>query len=201
MGMGFFEPRFELARSVLESSQDVIFVVNSDLRLTYCNPAWDKFALENDGEDATASCVLGTDLMRAIPLPLRDFYRGAFQRCRQQGLAFELDYECSSAKMYRLLHMSIFPLKRSNELAVVNSTRVELAQAADQPPSLPAKTYLGGHGTIAMCCHCRRTRRQDGTNVWDWVPAYLETRKWKISHGMCPVCVSYFYSQYLNADA
>jgi hypothetical protein len=198
--MSYSEPRLqELARDTLERSKDVIFIVDSELRITYCNPAWDEFALANGGEEVVAARVLGTDLMRVIPEPLRDFYSQVFQRCRWRHLTFDIDYECSSAELYRLLHMNILPLKRSGELAFVNSRRVEHVHGPERPASSPTDTYFNAHGMITMCCHCRRTRRQDASGVWDWVPAFLQGRKWKISHGMCPVCVSYFYSQYLTA--
>src|SRR4051794_35185574 len=123
-GMSYSEPRFEeLTRDTVEHSKDVIFIVNSELRIKYCNPAWDEFALANGGEDAAAACVLESDLMRVIPEPLHAFYSEVFLRCRQVHLAFHLDYECSSAQLYRLRHMDILPLKRSGELAIVNSIR------------------------------------------------------------------------------
>ena len=203
--MHYSEARFgELDRDTLERSKDVVFIVDSELRITYCNPAWDEFALANSGEEVVGARVLGTDLMRVIPESLRDFYSEVLQHCRQRHLTFDLDYECSSAELYRLLHMTILPLKRSGELAFVNATRVERIHGAECPASSPTDTYFSAHGLITVCCHCRRTRRQDASDLWDWVPAFLQpaflqTRRWEISHGMCPVCVSYFYSQYLAA--
>lgn len=175
-------------------------MVDSELRITYCNPAWDEFALANGGEDAVAARVLGTDLMNVIPEPLRDFYSEAFERCRQRHLTFDIDYECSSAQLYRLMHMNILPLKRSGELAFVNSTRVEHIHGAERTPSSATDIYLSARGMITMCCHCRRTRRQDPSDVWDWVPAFVQTRKCTISHGICPACASYYYSKYFTAD-
>lgn len=200
--MSYSEPRFEeLDRDTLERSKDVIFVVDSKLRITYCNPAWDEFALANNGQEVVAARVLGTDLMRDIPESLRDFYSNVVQRCRDQHLTFDFDYECSSAELYRLLHMNILPLKRSSELAFVNSTRVEHIHGAERPASPAADIYLSAHGIITMCCHCRRTRRQNASDVWDWVPAFVQTRTWQVSHGLCPVCKSYFYSEYRTAGA
>ena len=99
--------------------------------------------------------------MNVIPEPLRDFYSEAFERCRQRHLTFDIDYECSSAQLYRLMHMNILPLKRSGELAFVNSTRVEHIHGAERTPSSATDIYLSARGMITMCCHCRRTRRQE----------------------------------------
>ena len=99
------------------------------------------------------------------------------------------------------MHMNILPLKRSGELAFVNSVRVEHIHGAERPASSAADIYFSPHGMIAMCCHCRRTRRQDASDVWDWVPAFVQTQKYTISHGICPACVSYFYSKYFTSGA
>jgi DNA-binding NarL/FixJ family response regulator len=189
----------ELARDTLERSKDIIFMVDSQLTITYCNPAWDKFAIANGGEEVVGALVLGTDLMRVIPESLHDFYSDVFERCQLRQSTFDFDYECSSAEQYRLDHMTILPLRRSGELAIVNSVRVERIHGAQCPALSSEDVYFNVHGMLTVCSHCRRTRRQDIPDVWDWVPAFLQTRKWKISHGMCPVCVSYFYSHYLAA--
>jgi hypothetical protein len=198
----YLEPRFEeLTRDTADQSRDVIFMVDSEMRITYCNPAWDQFALANGGEDFVAARALGTDLMQVIPDPLHDFYSEAFLRCRRHHLPFDIDYECSSAQLYRLMHMNILPLKRSGELAFVNSVRVEHIHGAERPASSATDIYFSPYGMIAMCCHCRRTRRQDGSEVWDWVPAFLQTQNYTISHGICPACVSYYYSKYFTRGA
>ena len=50
-GMSNSEPSFgELSRNTVERSKDVIFMVDAKMRITYCNPAWDEFALANGGE-------------------------------------------------------------------------------------------------------------------------------------------------------
>jgi len=200
--LNFTEPNSgELARYSLEASKNVIFIVDSKLRITYCNPAWDAFALANGGEDVVSERVLGTHLTRVIPESLSDFYGEVIERCRSRHLTFDFDYECSSAELYRLLHMNIFPLKASGELAFVNSIRVEHIHGAERRVSHPGDVYLSTHRIITMCCHCRRTQRQDASEVWDWVPEFLQSRKWKISHGICPLCRSYYYSQYLILGA
>jgi PAS domain-containing protein len=40
----------ELSRNTVERSKNVIFLVDAKMRITYCNPAWDEFALANGGE-------------------------------------------------------------------------------------------------------------------------------------------------------
>jgi hypothetical protein len=137
--------------------------------------------------------------MRVIPEPLRDLYTEMFQRCREQHLPFDFDHECSSAESYRLLYTNVLPLNHVGDLAFINSIRVERNHGAERPPVDPADIYISAHGIISMCSHCRRSRRQDASDVWDWVPAFLQTREWKISQGVCPVCLSYFQSTFYSA--
>jgi hypothetical protein len=186
-----------LDRNVLEGSKDVIFLVDCAFQITYCNPAWDAFATANGGEQIVARHVVGTDLFSAISGPLRDFYRDVCCCCLRQHLTFDFDYECSGASLYRLLHMKILPLKDSGELAFINSFRVERLHGAERPVFPPTGAYIGSHGMITICCHCRRACRQDASELWDWVPDFLQAGKWQVTHGMCPVCTSYFYSRYL----
>ena len=198
--MAYSEPNFgELSPNTLEHSKSVIFIVDPEMRITYCNPAWDEFALANDGEDVVAARVIRTDLMGVIPAPLRGPYKEMFKRCRDQHLTFDFDYECSSADAYRLLHMNVLPLNRRGDLAFVNSMRVERNHGPERPPVDPADIYISADGIITMCSHCRRSRRHDASGVWDWVPSFLKTKEWQISHGVCPVCLSYFHSTFYSA--
>ena len=65
---------FDYPVSVVEADTAVIFCLDADLRITYCNPAWDRFALENGGEHlcrpaAANSAQLGQSRMQAM-MPL-----------------------------------------------------------------------------------------------------------------------------------
>jgi hypothetical protein len=55
--------------------------------------------------------------------------------------------------------------------------------------------YRDANGVIGMCMHCRRTRRSDDPDVWDWVPDFLSAPPDNISHGLCSMCFSYYYPQ------
>ena len=179
-------------RSVLERSKAVICVLDPDLRITYCNPAWDEFAEQNAGPDVLAQGVVGSRLLEVVAEPLRAFYEGIFKQAETTGQVQEFDYECSSPELYRSFHMQVLPLRDDHGFLVMHSLRVEKpldfrpAQAPDDA------RYAGPDGIVVMCCHCRRTRRAQDPHAWDWVPAYLERRA-RVSHGLCGVCRAYFY--------
>ncbi len=190
------EPGFgELSRETVERSNEVVFLVDPGLRITYCNPAWDKFALANRGEQVVAARVIGTDLMRVIPESLRDLYSGLFQRCRQQHLTFDFDYECSSAEGYRLLHMNIFPL---NNLRVVQKARHEVhigfgllqgRRAADgahhcrrsNSAALRRSAIYRLNPSCRRVGRCCRLRRRTGSAQWRALCCLRAGQRWKAS--------------------
>lgn len=179
-------------RSVLEHSRAIICVLDPELRITYCNPAWNEFARENAGHEVLAQAVVGSPLLDVVAEPLKAFYQGIFRRARDTRQVQEFDYECSSALVYRSFHMQVLPLKEECGFLVTHSLRVE--KPLDfRPASAPDDArYAGPGGLVVMCCHCRRTRRARDPQAWDWVPAYLERRA-SVSHGLCAVCFAYFY--------
>jgi hypothetical protein len=82
----------------------------------------------------------------------------------------------------------------SSGLLVVNSylpNQRTPVSSANQ--GLADSAYLSPGGMITMCAHCRRTRRQDGSNEWDWVSRFLRETGRKTSHGLCPRCTAYLY--------
>ncbi len=161
----------DFPRVVMDSSPNVIYILDSRLRIVYCNPAWDKFALCNGGERATAAHVTGRVLFDFITPALHDFYESIFAQCRTGAHSMAFDFECSSPDVYRLLRMEVLPLRRADGFATITSLHHEGSH--DRTPHTPGRRYTGTDGIIVMCAHCRRTRRSDFTEQWDWVPQYL----------------------------
>jgi len=184
---------FQLAN--LEADDATIYMLGPDLRIVYCNRAWDVFASLNGGVGLTREAVLGTCILDVIAEPLRQFYASGFARAQTTLRPWEHDYECSSPEQFRLFHMRVLPLA-SSYLLVENSLRVERPHGAERPamPPSPA-SYVTEDGIITMCCHCRRTRRlnADSEHVWDWVPEFLSHPPGNVSHGLCRNCRAYFY--------
>lgn len=179
----------------IEEDHSILYLLRPDLRIAYCNKAWDRFAAENGGVRLNRGEVLGTSVLEIIPEPLRSFYAGGFASAKREFRPWEHDYECSSPDLYRLFHMRVLPLANSY-LLVENSLRIERPHGAERPP-MPANAalYLNANGLVTMCSHCRRTRRSSTleTPVWDWVPSYLENPPATVSHGLCRNCRAYFY--------
>ena len=182
----------------LEGLSDVACLLNRELRITYCNPAWDRFALANHGERATAESVLGSSIMDFVPIPLIEFYTAAFDSARSNVVEF--DYECSSPTTFRSFRMQILPIGHLKSYAVIHSLKIDETATERRQAFVFGREYLNDAGLVTVCSHCRRSRRADAPAIWDWVPAILEPVHKNVSHGLCPVCHEYFYRHMLPAS-
>jgi predicted outer membrane lipoprotein len=182
--------------NVLESCPYPCFVVNESLEINYCNQAWNKFAMLNEGGTGVLAWrVLSHNLLDFVPEDLRNYHTALFARARETGKPVTHDYECSSATMFRLFRMHIFPLGQG--FAVINSLRVE--HPHDRATAQPDEAkYRNRAGMIRMCSNCRRTNRVEDSAAWDWVPDYVERMRPNSTHGVCPTCMEYYYGEYLS---
>jgi hypothetical protein len=185
-------PVYEAASQWFEDDPSVVYVLDDDLRLAYCNRAWDEFAEHNGGAHLRRVEQLGHPVLDAISEPLKAFYRSAFERSLTDHQPWEHWYECSSPECYRGFHMQVLPLQVPPRLVVVNSLVVEKAHQRIGRPPLTA-LYRNVGGVIGMCMHCRRTRRNEEGDFWDWVPEFLARPPDNVSHGLCPTCFRYYY--------
>jgi len=178
----------------LQRSPAVCYVLDSELRILYCNPAWNDFARLNGAPQLTSDAVIGFDLFDAIPEGLRALYSEAFQQVLRTGRVWEQSYECSSPTVFRIFRMRIHLLKSQNWFIITNPLLVERPHTKAAPSD--TKTYVNADGFLTMCAHCRCSRRLDDPGQWDFVPDYLQLSPQspvKVSHGLCPVCRAYFY--------
>lgn len=181
---------------VLESCPDPCFALSESLDITYCNTGWNNFALLNQGgPEVLGARVVSRNLLDFIPDDLKSYHAGLFAKARALGQPVSHDYECSSATMFRLFRMQIYPLDQG--FAVINSLRLE--HPHDRTPLEPNDAlYLNSSGLIRMCANCRRTNRTNDPAAWDWVPDYVERVRRNTTHGVCPACLEYYYRPYLQ---
>ena len=178
----------------LQNDNGTIFGLWPDLRLAFVNSGWMQFSTKNGGEPRiTSEWKLGRCVLDAIAKPLRPFFAENYGRCLREGRPWEHVYECSSADHFRLFHMTTFPLGVAEGLLVVNSLRQEIAHSRIACPPLD-KIYRNEHGILAQCSHCRRVRRIGENQVWDWVPAWVNTQPADTSHSLCEPCIGFYYS-------
>lgn len=177
-------------REVLEGCSEPCFTVTESLQIQFCNAAWDRFALANNGAEAVRERVIARNLLDFIPSDLKTFYAALFGGARRTDEPVSHDYECSSNSVFRLYRMLIYPLERG--FAVINSLRI--THPHDRTPvEVNVPRYTNREGLIRMCANCRRTNRVNEPGAWDWVPDFVQYRRPNVTHGVCPPCLEYYY--------
>src|SRR5579883_277704 len=102
----------KVSTAVMDRSPHTCFALTESLDIEYCNPAWDRFAVENGGQQGVlASHVLHTPLLQYVPGEIAPKIRRLFGTARALGVPQEQDYECSSAETFRLYRMQVYPLR------------------------------------------------------------------------------------------
>jgi len=184
---------FDYPTAVVEADTAVIFCLDSDLRITYCNPAWDRFAIENGGDALCRPAPIGRRVLDYIGGPDQEYFERHYGSALLKKEPWERDYECSSHNVYRIFRLRAVPMETVRGLFVVNSLIVD--QAHHIAGCLPLEeAYRTARGLIVMCASCRRTRRNDPqAELWDWVPRFVEEFPVRTSHGVCPPCRELYY--------
>jgi hypothetical protein len=202
--MDCVDPKFATLLSpfgkALDQHASAVYGLWPDLRLAYFNPSWFAFAAANGGEPGISSrWRLGTSISSLPAPPLDDFYRMLFGRCLATNSRREFEYDCSSADIDRRFHMAVRPLGQGAGLLVINSLRREHPHDESlRPKHDPLEDQYRDHsGIIHMCINCRGVQRLSTPTAWDWVPDWVRELPEHVSHGLCPVCAS-FYSAQLN---
>lgn len=70
----------EIPAAALEQDTSVIFALDSSLRITYCNAAWDHFAAANGAPELVRPAPIGRSLLEYIRGPVASYYENAFRR-------------------------------------------------------------------------------------------------------------------------
>ncbi len=196
---GFAErlaPHFVLAQ--LEVHPASIFGLFPDGEIAYINPAWVRFAFENGASLPEANQAwMGQRYLDVIAAPLKPFYEQLFALAPNAGAAKQPVshvYECSSATVFRQFAMKVYGLKNGDGFVVINTLVTSRPHDTEaRVPHLPDRAlYESPAGIIVQCAHCRLVRRGNGIG-WDWVPAWLEQVPNGTSHGVCEVCVEYYF--------
>ncbi len=187
VGMGV---ELEGWRDAYDVDPSIVYALDSDYRIVRCNTAWDRFALENEGQGVVGSAQIGRCVLDVTCEELRPFYKTKFERVLSRQIGDSHVFECSSPTIFRQFHMSILP--RGDEgLLIVNSLAREESHPAGADSGLA--DYLNDSGFIKMCAHCRRSMRGRPPLRWDWVPTALIQKQYPVRHELCSICFAYHY--------
>ncbi|KAB0670484.1 hypothetical protein F6V30_10090 [Oryzomonas sagensis] len=184
------------------NGSEIIYGVWPDFRLAYFNEGWVRFARENGGAPWLMSPeCLGRSVLEVTTPELRPFYRELFTRAittvTARPYSISHEYECSSAEIYRKFAMLLFRLKGGQGLLIANSLVVEMPHTVrgtvPVEPSANSAPYHNEHELVIQCAACRRIRHQQLEGRWDWIPAWVSQPPERTSHGLCDLCMSYYY--------
>jgi len=185
---------------LLKSDDEVVFLLRGDLCFEDCSPAWDSFAAENGGSNISREEMRGRNVLDFVPGVLRTFYEQKYWFVQSRNSREEFDYHCSSPEKIRLFRMSIQRLKAG--FLVVN--RLALQEECEvRPPLEPQErqSYVAPNSLLTMCANCRKVRWPADQTRWDWVPEFLNETGLKITHGLCPRCITLVYGDLLTAPS
>ncbi len=177
----------------LDLEPSVAYTLDEDLKISYCNPAWDRFARENSGDGAHTADLYGKRILDSISEPLKSFYKNVYLSALQTGEPWQQVYECSTPTLYRRFRMHVLKIEGLQALVITNFLEIECSHSSDrQPMAVDSHLYLSPLGILAMCSNCRRVRQAEHQDAWDWVREYVLHRYNNISHGICPICIHHF---------
>lgn len=176
----------------LDAKASTICALDRELRIAWVNRAWHRFAATNGAAWDEAAWGAGTPLLSAVPEVLAPFYEAELRRVQETGVVFEHEYECSSPELERRFRMRVTRCE-SGALLCIHSLVHEAPHAAGV--GFDAATYVGEGGFVRMCSHCRRVRRAADAHAWDWVPAIVAKPPQLTTHGLCELCLAYYYPE------
>lgn len=175
--------------SELNENPNTCYIIDTAFQLLYANPAYYRFAEANDGLDVATRYGIGVNVLDAISGPQREFFANLFAQALQSDERTEFDYECSSAREYRMFRLILYPLPDRRGL-VARHAVIKTRGHESEAHKFREGDYADDHKLIHQCGHCRRVRHLQ-ENRWDWCPEALGYHP--ISHTLCDACVEFYY--------
>lgn len=178
--------------AVLPTQQNVLYVVDAMYRILAVNSSY-RLACEGVDPDTflgrwgVGCCVLDT-----MSDGLRRFHEQLLERTLL-GRVVEHQYQCHTPDRYREFRMRLLPQPSEASVLIEHALVIDRAMPLEPLPTAVAlvQWYERG-GMVTQCAHCRKVRRA-GTDRWDWVPTYVARPHPNTSHGLCAVCLEYYY--------
>lgn len=175
----------------IKNSEDIICIVDSEMKLKAYNKAWENFAINNGGNKITQTYSLGSNITDVGEEPLKSFIKKKYREALALNKMFGFNYECSSKKLLRIFRLNAYPIWGKKGLVISHHL---IKECAHTEKSIDFnKQFVNGKGLIVQCMNCRKIRDPNNMNRWLWVPSLLEKGIPNISHGLCCRCLDYYY--------
>jgi len=182
-----------------DAHPETVFGLLPNYQISYVNSAWLRFAAENNGQPRIgASWGPGANYLDAIAAPLRPFFERLLARAADADGALHPvthEYECSTPSLYRRFAMRVYGLPARGGFVIVNSLMLEQPHDESARPvhEPDLAVYTNADGLVVQCAHCRLVRQGKDPERWEWVPQWVESSPPATSHGVCGICLDYYY--------
>lgn len=182
-----FALRFD--RDRLASQGTALVIIDPVGTILWLNAAWYRFAKHNDGADVLRRFDVGCCYFDGMTEPTRRDLSAALTDALSKRTPFEQEYDCSSPAFRRVMRLRALPVEGAGFL-------LEHSEVAQEPATIglgePPKIYTNPEGFVLQCSNCRKVRRVD-SNTWDWVPRFVTATSPAVSHGVCDVCLGFYW--------
>ena len=195
--MGEPLPEFlsDYAESSLAEEQASLVALDVDLTITWVNAAWRAFACDNGAPDVLRHFGVGSCYVDGIGGEQRSHYADILRQALATGAPLEALYECSTADLYRLMRLRALPFPGKGlllEHTLVESRPHDRTVEPADPVRFPDR-----RGLVLQCGNCRRTQ-DPSARSWHWIPNWVSAPPSNTTHGVCTVCLGYFYRRVLR---
>lgn len=179
---GHLETRFERSFDVtaLATDERPIYLLDSELRIVWANRP-----LEEWGP--------GRLYCDSISGPLRDFFRRWMYRTMKAAEPREWGYACPTRLATQVFSVRAHPFEGRAGLLLVHTRVYERLRETGSEPPVDEARYRDERGWVHQCGNCRQVRAT-GADWWERVIPWLETPPPQTTHGICPVCLDYYYA-------
>jgi hypothetical protein len=175
------------------AASQLSYTLDPDDAITAVTGDWDRFALDNGGDESLSTKVIGRRLDHFISGDVTlMFVRTLLMSARTLKRTVQRPYRCDSPQLKRFMEMTIVP--RGNGVLEVCHRQV---RSEPYRYSLPVTAAMPGAGSnfVKRCSLCQRIRVGQ---MWSEVDdAVLEGRlqpgaaaKLVVVYGVCPDCMS-----------
>ena len=184
----------------IRSQANVVYAIDRSYALIAINSGYRESYVGTDPAGFLICWGVGSSALDAIDSHLQPFYRALYERAFA-GEIVEHRYQCHLPDRYREFRMRLLPDVRRETALVEHALIIDrhLPSFTDLDDAAIRAHYLC-NGVVVQCCHCRKARRSGAVEAWDWVSRLIEQPWPAISHGLCPVCLEYYYPADRPAD-
>lgn len=172
------------------SSTEIIYRIDESDRISFVNPEWSTFAIENEAVNLAPENVLGRPFLSFISgSSTKQLFFLILAHVRQSQRSIEFPFRCDSPTLRRFMELTITPL---DQRQLEFRCRIIKEESRNQVP-LSQKTRPRTEFLLRMCSWCKRVALPSG----EWVELeealkeihlFVDQPFPQVTHGICMDC-------------